>query len=93
MSEPPENKNLGEHRDDRAEDGMHLYDNYKPRKRDMIKNTGKINPLRIMLFMIIWLSIGFAGQGRLYFNALGFFVAFLIVFSDKIYRFMRRGLK
>ena len=52
-----------------------------------------INTLRIMAFFVIWLSIGFAGQGRLYFDALGFFVAFMVVFSDKIYYFLRRGLR
>jgi hypothetical protein len=42
-----------------------------------------------MTFFVIWLSIGFAGQGRLYFDALGFFVAFMAVFSDQLYRFLR----
>ena len=49
-----------------------------------------INVLRIMVFFGIWLSILFAGQGNLYFDASGFFLAFMVAFADKIYRFLRR---
>ena len=50
-----------------------------------------INTLRIMAFWGIWLSILFAGQERPYYDVLGFFVAFMVVFSDKIYRFLGEG--
>jgi hypothetical protein len=49
-----------------------------------------INILRSFVFFAIWLSILFASQGRLYYDALGFFLAFTVAFSDKIYRFLRR---
>ncbi|MGC8483950.1 MAG: hypothetical protein ACP5OE_09945 [Thermodesulfobium sp.] len=54
---------------------------------------GIINLLQVMFFFAIWLSIVFAGQGSLYFDALGFFIAGVVVFADKIYRFLRRRLR
>ena len=50
-----------------------------------------MNILRSIVFFAVWLSILFAGQGRLYFDALGFFLAFMVAFSDWIYRFFRRA--
>ena len=49
-----------------------------------------INTLRIMVSFGIWFSILFASQGNLYFDASGFFLAFMVAFADKIYRFLRR---
>lgn len=53
-----------------------------------------MNISRVAVFFGIWISFNIAFQGSLYFDALGFFIAIMIVLSDKIYRFFgkwRRG--
>lgn len=51
---------------------------------------GIISIHRLWLFIAIWFFIAFIGQYSSYFDALGFFLAFMITFADKIYRFLRR---
>ncbi|WP_077076187.1 hypothetical protein [Cuniculiplasma divulgatum] len=57
------------------------------------KQTGNIpiSVYRVAIVIFIWYLFAWAGQGALYFDALGLFIGVLIAFPDKIYKTFRKG--
>lgn len=49
-----------------------------------------LNVFRVATFFGIWIGFNIAFQGNYYFDALGFFIAIIVVLSDKIYRFLKK---